>query len=66
MNPFPSCLAENEHGAPNVSNIEIADVKHREFVTSRSVYQVLRRELFTGYGLEVPAERRPPRLVSLR
>jgi len=66
VNPFPSCLAENEQGAPNVSNVEIADVKHREFVTSRTVYQVLRRELFTGYGLPVPAEKRPGRLVTLR
>lgn len=66
VNPFPSCLVENEFDAPNVRNIEIADVKHREFVTSRSVYQVVRRELFTGYGLPVPAEPGPRRLVPLR
>ena len=66
VNPFPSCLVENEFYAPNVRNIEIADVKHREFVTSRSVYQVVRRELFTGDGLPVPAEPGPRRLVPLR
>ncbi|MCA2976666.1 MAG: alpha/beta fold hydrolase [Myxococcaceae bacterium] len=66
VNPFPSCLMENPFEAPNVSNIEIADVKHREFVISRTVYQVLRRELFTGYGLPVPAEPKPRRLVPLR
>ncbi|MER2561163.1 MAG: hypothetical protein ABTQ32_10605, partial [Myxococcaceae bacterium] len=66
VNPFPSCLVENEFDAPNVRNIEIADIKHREFVTSRSVYQVVRRELFTGYGLPVPAEPKPRRLVPLR
>jgi triacylglycerol esterase/lipase EstA (alpha/beta hydrolase family) len=66
VNPFPSCLVENEFGAPNVFNVEIADVAHREFLTSRSVYQVVRRELFTGYGLPVPAEPKPTRLVKLR
>lgn len=66
VNPFPSCLVENEFDSPNLTNIEIADVKHREFVTSRTVYQVLRRELFTGYGLPVPAEPKPRRLVALR
>lgn len=66
VNPFPSCLVENEQSSPRLTNVEIADVKHREFVTSKTVYQVLRRELFTGYGLPVPAEPKSRRLVSLR
>jgi triacylglycerol esterase/lipase EstA (alpha/beta hydrolase family) len=66
VNPFPSCILENEFDAPNLRNIEVADTVHREFVTSRSVYQIVRRELFTGYGLPVPAESRPKRLISLR
>jgi triacylglycerol esterase/lipase EstA (alpha/beta hydrolase family) len=66
VNPFPSCLLENEYGASNIANIEIADVKHRDFVTSRTVYQVVRRELFTGYGLPVAAEPRSRRLIPLR
>ena len=42
------------------------DVVHREFLTSRTVYHVVRRELFTGYGLPVPAEPRSKRLINLR
>ncbi len=66
VNPFPSCLVENEFSVPNLTNVEIADVAHREFLTSRSVYQVVRRELFTGYGLPVPAEPKPRKLIPLR
>ncbi len=65
VNPFPCCLLENEHQAPNLTNIELAGVKHREFVTSRAAYQVIRRELFTGYGLPVPAEPRIGKLLPL-
>lgn len=66
VNPFPSCILENPHDHANLSNVEVADVVHREFVTSRTVYQVVRRELFTGYGLPVPAEPRARRLIPLR
>ncbi len=66
VNPFPSCLLENPAEQNSVRNIEVAGVSHREFVTSRTVYQLVRRELFTGLGLPVPAEPKPRRLVSLR
>lgn len=66
VNPFPSCILENPHDAPNLRNIEVADVAHREFVTSRTVYHLVRRELFTGLGLPVPAEPRARRLIPLR
>jgi triacylglycerol lipase len=66
VNPFPSCVIDNPTSEPNLKNVEIADVRHREFVTSRSVYQAVRRELFVGLGLPVPAEPRPERLISLR
>jgi len=65
VNPFPCCILENHTNAPNIFNIEVADVVHREFVTSRTVYQLIRRELFTGLGLPVPAEPRAQRLVPL-
>jgi triacylglycerol esterase/lipase EstA (alpha/beta hydrolase family) len=64
VNPFPTCIVEG--GEANLHNIEIADVAHRDFLTSRNVYQLVRRELFTGLGLPVPAEPRSKRLVSLR
>lgn len=66
VNPFPSCLFENPDNEAHIKNIEVADIVHRDFVTNRTVYHALRRELFTGYGLEVPEEPRPTRLVPLR
>jgi triacylglycerol lipase len=66
VNPFPSCILENPLDQRNLKNIEITDVGHREFVTSRTVYQLVRRELFCGLGLAVPAEPKPRRLLSLR
>jgi len=66
VNPFPSCILENPHDAPNLRNIEVAGVGHRQFVTSRTVYHVVRRELFTGLGLPVPAEPKARRLIPLR
>jgi triacylglycerol esterase/lipase EstA (alpha/beta hydrolase family) len=66
VNPFPSCMVENPGNDPHIHNIEVADIVHRDFVTNRTVYHALRRELFTGYGLPVPAEPRPERLIPLR
>jgi hypothetical protein len=34
----------------------VPDVVHRDFVLSRAVYQVLRKQLFAGYGMVTPAE----------
>jgi pimeloyl-ACP methyl ester carboxylesterase len=65
VNPFPACILENHQNEPNLTNIEVADVHHREFVTSRTIYHLVRRELFTGLGLPVPAEPRAQRLVPL-
>ena len=53
VNPFPSCILESA-GAGNLFNLEVGQISHREFVTKRMVYQVIRRELFAGYGLPVP------------
>ncbi len=47
--PFPSCILEDQ-GDENLVNIEVSGVTHREFVVKRSVYEVIRRELATGYG----------------
>jgi hypothetical protein len=66
VNPFPSCLFENPADEPHIKNIEVADIAHRDFVTNRTVYHALRRELFAGYGMPVPAEPRPARLIPLR
>lgn len=65
VNPFPSCILESSEGQ-DLHNVEVADVAHREFLTSRTVYQVVRRELFTGLGLPVPEEPRARRLLNLR
>lgn len=65
VNPFPTCILEECEGE-NLHNIEVAEVVHREFLTSRAVYQVVRRELFTGYGLAVPQEPRAQRVINLR
>jgi triacylglycerol esterase/lipase EstA (alpha/beta hydrolase family) len=65
VNPYPSCVVDNPALEPNIQNLEVPDVVHREFVTSRSVYQVVRRELFSGYGLAVPDEPRARRLIPL-
>jgi triacylglycerol lipase len=59
VNPFPSCLLDNPSGHPHLKNVEVAGIGHRDFVTRRAVYQVIRRELFEGYGLPLPDERRP-------
>lgn len=66
VNAFPSCILEEGGHVPNVFNVEVGDVVHRELLTSRTVYQVVRRELFTGYGLETPSEPRARKLVPLR
>ena len=64
VNPFPACILE-DHGHPNLRNIEVVDISHREFVTRRIVYQVVRRELALGYGDPAPLEA-VPRLVRLK
>ena len=61
VNSFPSCFLENPEEQSGIANVELRGVTHREFVTNRSVYQVVRKELFSGYGLEAPAERLPMR-----
>lgn len=66
VNAFPSCILEDAGVVPNLRNIEVAEVNHRELLTSRTVYQVVRRELFTGYGVETPAEPRSKRLIPIR
>ncbi|MBL9037408.1 MAG: alpha/beta fold hydrolase [Archangium sp.] len=66
VNPFPTCILEATPGVDNVRNVEVADVAHRRFVTNRTVYHVVRRSLFTAYGLPVPEEPRSRRVVSLR
>jgi triacylglycerol lipase len=65
VNPWPSCLVDNPYDEDHIQNVEVPDVAHREFVTRRAVYQVIRRELYGLHGLPVPAEPRPPRLLRL-
>ncbi len=60
VNPPPSCVLELN--APNLRNVELPEVVHREFLTNRAVYQEVRRALFSGYGLPVPAEPTAARL----
>jgi triacylglycerol esterase/lipase EstA (alpha/beta hydrolase family) len=47
--PFPCCMIE-PHGNPDLVNIEVPDVSHRDFLLRRPVYQIIRRELALGYG----------------
>jgi pimeloyl-ACP methyl ester carboxylesterase len=45
--PFPAAMLETE-GHPNLSNIEIKECTHREFLTRKKVYDVIKRELEAG------------------
>jgi triacylglycerol lipase len=65
VNPFPACILEGD-GASNLYNIEVAGISHREFVTRRVVYQVIRRELALGYGDPIPVEEGRSKLVPLK
>jgi len=65
VNPFPSCILETrEHD--NLLNIEVADCSHREFVTRRTVYQVVKQQLSIGYGDPVSWPDATRKLVPLR
>jgi len=63
VNPAASCVLEAS--APNLTNIEVPNVVHRELLTNRSVYQEIRKSLFTGLSLPVPEEPRSERLRRL-
>ena len=65
VNPFPACILE-DHGNPNLRNIEVTDVSHREFCTRRTVYQVIRRELALGFGDPTPLEIASKRISPLK
>jgi triacylglycerol lipase len=53
VSPFPCCLLET-HTGDNLFNIEVPGVGHHDFLHRRSVYEVIRRELATAYGLPRP------------
>lgn len=59
--PFPCALLEQD--APNVLNIEVPDIGHREFLTKRAVFQVIREQLALGYG---EAGAQPPVAAKLK
>jgi len=48
--PFPVCMLETHEG-DNLFNIEVPEVGHHDFLTRRSVYQVVSRELALAYGI---------------
>lgn len=52
--PFPAAVLESEK-SDNLHNLEIAGVSHREFLTQRAVYALVRRELALGYGERAPS-----------
>lgn len=65
--PFPTCILEASQ--PNLLNVEVPGIGHRDFLVRRSVYEVVRRELAIGYGDERDRSRDPsepmrPHLVS--
>jgi triacylglycerol esterase/lipase EstA (alpha/beta hydrolase family) len=45
--PFPSAILETE-GHPNLSNVEVKECTHREFLTRKKIYDVIKRELEAG------------------
>lgn len=51
--PFPTAMLEDD-GLNHLYNVEVAGVAHREFLTKRVVYEVVRRELALGYGEKAP------------
>jgi triacylglycerol esterase/lipase EstA (alpha/beta hydrolase family) len=65
--PFPTCILESNQ--PNLYNVEVPGIGHRDFLLRRSVYEVIRRELAIAYGdlpEVVPRPSPPPKphLVS--
>lgn len=65
--PFPTCILEANQ--PNLFNIEVLGIAHRDFLLRRSVYEIVRRELALGYGEPVASEPNPaeppwPHLVT--
>jgi len=62
--PFPCCIIEHK-GQPNLFNVEVSQVTHRELLLRRGVYEIVRRELELGYQTQAPAEPgRGPHLVG--
>jgi triacylglycerol esterase/lipase EstA (alpha/beta hydrolase family) len=53
VSPFPCCLLETHQG-DNLFNVEVPNVGHHDLLHRRSVYEVIRRELALGYGLQPP------------
>lgn len=45
--PFPTAILEAQR--PNLFNVEVPGIGHRDFLVRRSVYDVIRRELALGY-----------------
>ncbi|MFN0063185.1 MAG: lipase family alpha/beta hydrolase [Myxococcaceae bacterium] len=56
LSPFPSCVLDTS-SEPNTFNFEVPGVAHRDYLHSRNVYQVIRRELALGYGDPAPEEK---------
>jgi triacylglycerol esterase/lipase EstA (alpha/beta hydrolase family) len=54
--PFPTAMIEDD-GYSHLFNVEVAGVRHREFLSKRAVYEVIRRELALGHGEEAPRSR---------
>lgn len=51
--PFPTAILE-EDGHNHLFNVEVAGIRHREFLSKRAVYEVVARELALGYGEAAP------------
>ncbi len=60
VSPYPTCIIDAPGNPDRIHNLEVENVAHREFLTSRTVYHIIRKELFEGYDMEVPAENRGP------
>ena len=47
--PFPVGMIEDQ-GRENLVNIEVANVQHHEFLTRKSVYELVRAQLAAAYA----------------
>ena len=49
VNPFPTCILEDD-GRSQLLNLEVSNVAHRDYLTNRTVYQLIRQQLAIGHG----------------
>jgi triacylglycerol lipase len=61
--PFHSATLELGHPG-DVANVELPGLRHRDFLVSRSAYQLVRAELAQGYARSAPGEAKRPLAIG--